>query len=108
MRTPIKRRYWLGALVLTASALAAAHAPAREQYRVVVLPQDAGGGQMTPWANSNGLMGSVLIDRGKTRILNRLAKEGWRIVAVVGRADGDQTLYLRRDAEPPDVSHNGR
>jgi hypothetical protein len=60
------------------------------QYRVVILKGITGGGTIEK--QSNG----IYLDTKKTEALNRLAEDGWEVVAVAGAPGADDTVYLRR------------
>ncbi len=60
------------------------------EYKVVYLAGTASGNKVTLEQN-----GSYL-DKAKTEVLNKLAKEGWELVSVTGATGSDHALYLKR------------
>ena len=43
------------------------------------------------------------VDRQKTEALNKLASEGWKVIAVTGATGADHVVYLcRDDSQKPD------
>jgi hypothetical protein len=60
------------------------------EYKVVYVAGTASGTKIT-LEQSGGYL-----DKTKTDILNKLAKEGWELVSVTGASGADHALYLKR------------
>jgi hypothetical protein len=60
------------------------------EYQVVILQGITAGGAIEKLAKG------VSLDTRKTETLNKLASEGWEVVAVVGAPVSDHTVYIRR------------
>jgi hypothetical protein len=60
------------------------------EYKVVYVPGTASGGKVT-LDESGGYL-----DKIKTDVLNKLAKDGWELVSVTGASGADHALYLKR------------
>jgi hypothetical protein len=79
----------LVAFLVTTAQLSQADEPTWE-YKVVILQGVTAGGTIEKDANG------VYVDSLRTRALNRLAAEGWEVIAVLGAVATDHTVYLRR------------
>ncbi len=60
------------------------------EYKVVYVAGTASGTAVTLEKNGGYL------DKAKTDILNKLAKESWELVSVTGASGADHALYLKR------------
>lgn len=60
------------------------------EYKVAILQGITAGGTIEK--ESSG----VYIDTKRTQLLNKLAADGWEVVAVTGAIGTDHTVYLRR------------
>jgi hypothetical protein len=60
------------------------------EYQVLILQGITAGGTIEKQDNG------IYVDRKRTESLNRMAAEGWEVIAVVGVSGADHTVYLRR------------
>lgn len=60
------------------------------EYKVVFLPGTATGAKVIKEASG------AYLDASKTKILNKLGKDGWELISVTGDSGADHALYMKR------------